>query len=161
MIELLPLLAAGPLRPPSVPLIAHDPYFSIWSAADKLTDDVTCHWTGAEHPLSSLIRIDGKTYRLMGKKPETVPALPQKSLAVWPTRTIYTFEGAGTEVKLTFLTPTLPDDIDVLSRPATYVIWGCPIDGWEDARNFCLLRSERQSRRKRARAKSGLGPREG
>lgn len=123
MIELLPLLAAGPLRPPSVPLIAHDPYFSIWSAADKLTDDVTRHWTGAEHPLSSLIRIDGKTYRLMGKKPEAVPALPQKSLAVWPTRTIYTFEGAGTEVKLTFLTPTLPDDIDVLSRPATYVIW--------------------------------------
>ncbi len=123
MIEFLPLLAAGPLRPPSVPLIAHDPYFSIWSAADKLTDDVTRHWTGAEHPLASLIRIDGKTYRLMGKKPEAVPALPQKSLAVLPTRTIYTFEGAGTEVKLTFMTPTLPDDIDVFSRPATYVIW--------------------------------------
>lgn len=130
MIQIFPLLslasaatAPAALRPPSVPLIAHDPYFSVWSAADKLTDDVTRHWTGAEHPIASLVKIDGKTYRLMGNRPENLPALPQTSLTVFPTRTIYTFNGAGTEVRLTFTTPTLPDDIEVLSRPATYLTW--------------------------------------
>jgi hypothetical protein len=44
-------------------------------------------------------------------------------LEVLPTRTIYEFAGAGVGVTLTFLTPALPDDLDVLSRPLTYVEW--------------------------------------
>jgi hypothetical protein len=99
--------AATHLSPPAVPLVACDPYFSVWSQGDKLTDVDTTHWTGRKHRLTSLIRVDGKTFRLMGTTPRSVPVLEQKSVTVLPTRTICTFEGANVALKLTFTTPAL------------------------------------------------------
>ena len=125
------LLAAGSLgaqpaaefRPPAVPLVTSDPYLSIWSEANHLTDDVTRHWTHSPNALVSLIRIDGATYRLMGNAPANVPALPQTGLQVTPTRSIYDFDDGHVHITLTFMTPALPDDLDVLTRPATYLTW--------------------------------------
>src|SRR5512147_2829612 len=85
---------AAPFRPPAVPLVAVDPYFSIWSPADKLTDADTMHWTGAPNRLTSLVRIDGKSFRVMGKEPADLPALEQKELRILPTTVTYAFEGA-------------------------------------------------------------------
>lgn len=122
----VPLLFGASLqaRPPAVPLVAHDPYFSVWSMADKLTDENTKHWTGSEQPLAGLVRIDGKNYRYMGARPHrTVPALPQTALNVGPTRTAYTFAGAGVQMMLTFFTPAFPKDLDLLYRPVTYLKW--------------------------------------
>ncbi len=113
----------APFRPPAVPLVACDPYFSIWSQADKLTDVNTTHWTGRAHRLTSMIRIDGKTFRLMGTDVASAAPLPQTGLEVLPTRTIYSFAGQGVAVSLTFMTAVLPEDLDRLSRPVTYLIW--------------------------------------
>ncbi|OFW08397.1 MAG: glutaminase [Acidobacteria bacterium RIFCSPLOWO2_02_FULL_67_36] len=118
-----PATAAPVLRPPAVPLVAHDPYFSIWSPADRLTDAPTVHWTGRPHPMTSLIRVDGDTARLMGAAPANMAALPQTSVTVRPTHTAYTFANARVKVTLTFMTPSLPSDLDVLSRPVTYITW--------------------------------------
>lgn len=98
--------AVEPLRPPAVPLVACDPYFSIWSPADKLTDAETMHWTRKPQRLDSVVRLDGKSFRVMGANPSSMPALPQTGLEVTPTRTIYTFAGEG--IKLTLALPRRP-----------------------------------------------------
>jgi Domain of unknown function (DUF4965)/Domain of unknown function (DUF5127)/Domain of unknown function (DUF1793)/Domain of unknown function (DUF4964) len=116
-------LHAETFRPPSVPLVACDPYFSIWSPADKLTDADTTHWTGKARRMTGLVRIDGKNFCFMGTEPAGVPELPQTGLEVLPTRTIYNFEGQGVHLTVTFLTAALPDDLDLLSRPVTYLTW--------------------------------------
>ena len=115
--------SAQPFRPPSVPLVTFDPFLSIWSGADRLTDRNTQHWTRHEHALVSLIRVDGQTFRLMGNDPSAVPPLPQIGLTVTPTRSIYEFEGANVHVTLTFMTPALPQDLDALALPLSYLIW--------------------------------------
>ena len=110
-------------RPPSVPLITHDPYFSIWSPADRLTDMETVHWTGAENPLHSLIRVDGRTYRIMGSHPSNIEPMKQLSLKVLPTSTVYEFGNTNVKLTLTFTSPLLVKDIEILARPVTYITW--------------------------------------
>ena len=75
------------MRYPSYPLIAHDPYFSIWSPSDNLNDSWSKHWTGANHEICGIVRIDGKPYCYLGN-PRGFDKLPQTSVTVLPTRTI-------------------------------------------------------------------------
>ena len=110
-------------RPPAVPLVTHDPYFSVWSFDDQLTGGPTRHWTGTAQPMTSLVRVDGRPYRIMGSEPAAVPAMAQTSLAVTATHTDYAFAGAGVRVDLSFFTPAFPQDLDLLSRPVTYLTW--------------------------------------
>jgi len=128
----LALLSGGPLligaaedtpalRPPAVPLVTHDPYFSVWAVKDKLTDDWPRHWTGTVYALSAMARIDGEPYRVMGPSPRQVPALTQTGLTVTPTQTSYTFADAGVELRLTFTSPLLIRDLDIMARPVTYI----------------------------------------
>jgi hypothetical protein len=116
-------LAQSVQRPPSVPLVTADPYFSIWSNADTLTAKPTTHWTGKSHRLTSLVRIDGQALRIMGDLPADMPAMKQTAVSVMPTQTVYEFEERGVKVTLTFTTPLLPHDLNVLSRPVTYLTW--------------------------------------
>ncbi len=121
---------AQSLRPPSVPLVAHDPYFSIWSNTDHLNGSATTHWTGKPNPMTALARIDDAVYQVMGRERSEIKPLPQVSVEVLPTRTLYVFRGAGIQLDFTFLTPALPADLDVLSRPLTYLEWKvASIDG--------------------------------
>jgi len=108
-------------RPPAVPLVTHDPYFSIWSMNDELNSGPTRHWTGKVQRLTGLIRIDGTVFRWMGDSPRNIAALPQKSLTLTPTRTTYQFAGQGINLEAQFLSPLLPGDFDVMSRPVTYI----------------------------------------
>ncbi|HEX8502906.1 MAG TPA: DUF4965 domain-containing protein [Pyrinomonadaceae bacterium] len=114
----------APFRPPAVPLVTHDPYFSVWSFSDTLAGDRTRHWTGAFHGMVSMARVDGKPYLLMGQSYGPLPEpMRQARVEVLPTRTLYEFEAGGVRVTLTFMSPLLPHDPEVMSRPVTYLTW--------------------------------------
>ncbi len=110
------------VRTPATPLVVQNPYFSIWSFNDQLSGGPTRHWTGTRQQLTGSIRIDGKTFRFMGGDRQ-FPALPQVERAIWPTRTIYDFQGSGVHLTATFFTPALPQEPQILSRPLTYLSW--------------------------------------
>jgi hypothetical protein len=122
-ISCLVVCAWSQQRPPATPLITHDPYFSIWSFSDQLTGSDTTHWTGTPQPLVGIARIDGKAFRFMGKHPEDVPAMEQTGTTVTPTHTRYKFRQGGVTLDLTFFTPAMMNDLDLLSRPVTYLTW--------------------------------------
>lgn len=132
-------------RAPAVPLVANDPFFSLWSMGDRLTDVPVKHWSEAAQPLLGLIRIDGKTYRWMGSMPrgyfgmEPVEAMKQSSVELTPLQSKYAFEMAGLELRVTFFTPLFPKDLDVMSRPVTYLSWSArSTDGRQHAVDLML-----------------------
>ncbi len=115
-------------RLPAMPLVVSDPYFSIWSAADRPTDCDPTHWTGTEKPMRAYLSVDGRKMRLLGFGDQAPMTLVGADVTATQTRYIY--EDAGVRATLSFTTPLLLDDPDVLSAGATYVdLSVTPIDG--------------------------------
>ena len=110
-------------RAPSYPLITHDPYFSIWMNHENPTECDASHWTQKPMPVRSMIRIDGKPFRLMGKAPAFVKAANYMNTKLSATQTTFYFEQEGVAIEMNFLSPLLVDDLDLVSRPVSYVSW--------------------------------------
>ena len=107
------------MRPPSVPLITIDPYFSVWSAANTLTRNNTVHWTGKPNTIRGTVMIDGESYRFMGEG--QLPAMKQTYLDVNAMTTEYRFTAGGIELTARFTTPLFLDDYYYLTRPISYL----------------------------------------
>lgn len=104
---------------PAYPLWLIDPLFSVWSKTDELNAGDTVFWTGLEKRACGFVRWKGKTYSFLGRRDGVVP-LEQTSLEVRAFSTDYTFRGEGFALKVRFLSPLLPGDLDVLSCPVCY-----------------------------------------
>src|ERR1019366_5953092 len=61
--------------------------------------------------------------RLPGRRPDPVPAMQQTASSITPTHTRYEFSQGGITLALTFFTPAIMNNIDLLSRPVTYLTW--------------------------------------
>ncbi len=124
-------------RPSAVPLITVDPYFSIWSMNDNLYEGATKHWTGRRNPMTAGVIIDDKLYILMGEVAADsdrrsygyYPVIPQISLEVTPTRTIYKFQNDIVKAELIFTSPLILDNLKIMTRPVSYIEYKVePID---------------------------------
>ena len=116
------LVPAQITRPPAVPLVTHDPYFSVWSCHDRLTDGWTTHWTGRTQAISMLVRVDGQPYRLCGPAPHAVPAAAQTACVVEAASTRYGFVAGAVGVEVVFAAPHDPGDLERFARPITHLV---------------------------------------
>ena len=107
-------------RAASIPLVTHDPYFSIWSSSDHLYDTDTVHWTGKRQQIRGYLTVDKTVYCFMGDK-EFHQILPQISLDVTATATTYTFENDKVRLCCRFTSPLILSDPLLVSRPCTYI----------------------------------------
>ena len=116
---------------PAYPLLTHTPYFSIWSFSDQLNDSVTKHWTGADHSLIGIIKVDGVMYRFLGKTENQFTSSKnikylinkaiQDNVELTATQTCYNFTAGKIKLQVKFTSPLLLKDIEILSRPVSYI----------------------------------------
>ena len=109
------------LRAPAYPLITIDPFFSVWSQADKLTDTNTTHWTNRPNIITGIATIDGKPYRFMSEEDNSIPAMKQISADCTAFSTTYVFEQDGVRLTLVFTSPILMTDLYLMTRPISYL----------------------------------------
>lgn len=113
-------------KAPAYPLVTVDPFFSIWSCADKLTDDTARSWTELPNPIIAGIIVDSKFYSMVATDinfGDNRMKIAQTDVKLTPLSTEYTFENEYARVTLTFTTPLLLKRIDILSRPVSYVAY--------------------------------------
>ena len=108
------------LRAPAYPLITVDPFFSIWSTDASPCAVNTTHWTGKKNSIIGSVTIDGEECIFLGyvrdkKKFRTV------DVDVDALSTSYVLENDKIKLNLRFTTPLLLDNLDILTRPVSYM----------------------------------------
>ena len=116
------------MRPPAIPLITSDPFFSVWSETDDLNASDTVHWTGRTVALRCTVKVGDREYGVMGRN-DGIPAARQICFDMDAFSSYYTFDCGGVTVRLTFTSPVIPDDLYLVSRPVSYLYVNADADG--------------------------------
>jgi len=108
---------------PAYPLFVKDPYFSIWADNERLTGGHTVFWHGEPKPMNGYVNFNGRSYLFMGESGGygNVSELRQNYLNVTAFTTDYGFTCSDFDLKISFISPLLPDDLRVLSCPVCYL----------------------------------------
>ena len=107
------------LRPPAIPIITIDPYFTVWSPSNILTDSDLIHWSAKPNRIKGYVTVDGKKYRFMGTGDS--PTMRQSAFEMTAAVTSYTFENESVRLNLSFFSTPFTDDLYKLSRPVSYM----------------------------------------
>ena len=65
-------------RATAYPLLNHDTYFSLWSLGDELSKSSTKYWTGKDHSILGILKVDDKYYRFHGKSESSYKTLIER-----------------------------------------------------------------------------------
>ena len=104
---------------PAYPLWIIDPDFSGWSKNDTLNGGDAIFWQGASRRTYGLVRFGGMTYCFLGRRDDAIP-LVQKDVSVTAFETAYTFACAEFTLRVRFVSPLPPDNLETLSCPVCY-----------------------------------------
>jgi hypothetical protein len=107
------------IRLPAYPLVVHDPGLSVWMTTDHPAESWPKHWTGAIRGGCVMARVDGVTFDLLGPQVGKKAELIKREIL--PLTTRFTFAAGGCELVLSYVSPLLPDDLDLLSQPVCHV----------------------------------------
>ena len=107
------------MRPPAIPLITVDPYFSVWSPSLELNKTTPIHWTEKPMTLVGEVEIDGEKLRFMGEGEGN--AINETHFDMSALSSDFTFTDERIEFKVSFYAPLFPDDLYTLSRPVTFL----------------------------------------
>lgn len=107
------------LRPPAIPIITIDPYFTVWSPSNILTDTDLQHWSAKPNRIKGYVSIDGEVFRFMGTGEER--AIEQVAFDMTAAVTSYTFATSKIKLDISFFSTPFTDDLYRLSRPVSYM----------------------------------------
>ena len=107
------------MRPPATPIITIDPYFTVWSPSNLLTDTDLQHWSAKPNRIKGFVKIDGELFRFMGTGEES--AIEQVTFDMTAAVTSYTFATSKIKLDISFFSTPFTDDLYRLSRPVSYM----------------------------------------
>ncbi len=140
------------LRAPSIPLITVDPYFTVWSPCEIINYAIPEHWSGNTNSIYGAVEIDGKKYTFFGYH-RNFFKLKQVSLNIDAFSTTAVMENDIVSVEAKFTTPVLLDDLNLLTRPVSYLSVKVTVkDGKKHnikidvagSEDLCLMKKEQQ-----------------
>lgn len=109
---------------PAYPLFVKDPNFSLWAMHDDLTEGQVMSWWGEEKPLYGFIETEEGTFCFLGLydavKDCGVLCAEQTSVNVTAFTTDYTFKAGKATLGISFVSPLLPTDAEMISLPVCY-----------------------------------------
>lgn len=123
---------------PAYPLFVNNPYFSIWSNTDELNKGNTMFWNGLEKKTYGVVYADGKSYCFLGKLDDCI-ILNQNDVKVGLFNTDYEFECEDFILNISFISPTLLTDLDLMSRPVCYFKYNFALKRRISSLKMCLL----------------------
>ena len=105
------------MRPPAIPIVNIDPYFSVWAEHSLFKRPV--HWTGSPNNIWGTAEIDGTAWHFFGEN-TGLPAMPLEAMEIDAFSTVLTYTAAGIRLTVHFTSPTLITDLYYVSRPVAY-----------------------------------------